>query len=91
MKSNARTNCRIEMTLMKLTPDSFRMSGFTAVRPEAGPSRGSRISSAQHFGQVIILPNGLQVFAPNAHFQGGFPLQQVVGDITQGGHILGCE
>ena len=41
--------------------------------------QGNRVLSENHFQQVVLSPSCLQSFALDAHFQTGFPLQQVVG------------
>ena len=41
--------------------------------------QGNRVLSEKHFQQVVLSPSCLQSFALDAHFQTGFPLQQVVG------------
>ena len=51
--------------------------------------QGNRVLTEQDFEEVIVPPAGLRTFALDACFQAGFPLQQVVGYLPQGCHVLG--
>ena len=51
--------------------------------------QGNRVSTEEDLEQVILSPSGLQALALYAHFQASLPFQQVVGDLSQRGHVLG--
>ena len=47
-----------------------------------GSVQGNRVLTEEDLKQVILSPTGLQAFALDAHFEGGFPFQQVVENLT---------
>ena len=52
-------------------------------------SQGNRVLTEQDLEEVVFPPSGLQALALDTHLQAGFTFQQIVGDLSQGGHVLG--
>ena len=51
--------------------------------------QGNRVLTEEDFEKVVLAPAGLQAFALDADFEAGLLLEQVVGNLAQGGQVLG--
>ena len=54
---------------------------IATVKGDGMLGQGNRVLSEEDLQQVVLSPSCLQSFALDAHFQAGFPLQQVVGNL----------
>ena len=49
--------------------------------------QGNRVLAEQDFEKVVVLPARFEALALYAHFQAGFPFQQVVRNLPHGCHV----
>ena len=51
--------------------------------------QGNRILTKEDFEKIVLAPAGVEAFALDTGLEGGLLLEQIVGNLAQGGQVLG--